>query len=60
MGNVRYDRATMTLRAQNVTLHAYRVELDNHLQLGSLEMFEFNAPISASWTEYLGMQKVRV
>ena len=60
MGDVRDDRTAMILGDQYVALHAYRVELDNRLQLGNFEIFKLKAPIPAIWNKYLGIQKVRI
>jgi 23S rRNA pseudouridine1911/1915/1917 synthase len=55
VGDVRYDATSLTLKDQSVALHAYRVILDDRLQLGSLDTFEFQAPIPATWNEFFGI-----
>jgi 23S rRNA pseudouridine1911/1915/1917 synthase len=55
VGDVRYDATSLTLKDQSVALHAYRVMLDDRLQLGSLDTFEFQAPIPATWNTFFGL-----
>jgi 23S rRNA pseudouridine1911/1915/1917 synthase len=55
VGDVRYDATSLTLKDQSVALHAYRVTLDDRLQLGSLDTFEFQAPIPATWNAFFGI-----
>ncbi|CAJ1893537.1 unnamed protein product [Cylindrotheca closterium] len=56
-GDLRYggnNTALGVLPDQSVALHAYRVQLDAKLQLGSLSTFEFEAPFPATWKSYFG------
>jgi 23S rRNA pseudouridine1911/1915/1917 synthase len=55
VGDVRYDATSLTLKDQSVALHAYRVILDDRLQLGSLDTFGFQAPIPATWNKFFGI-----
>jgi 23S rRNA pseudouridine1911/1915/1917 synthase len=55
VGDVRYDATSLTLKDQSVALHAYRVILDDRLQLGSLDTFEFQAPIPDTWNTFFGI-----
>ena len=42
---------------QSVALHAFRLSLSPSLKLGSLDTFDFEAPIPATWKTYFGMDK---
>ena len=56
-GDLRYggsNTALGVLPDQSVALHAYRIQLDAKLQLGSLNTFEFEAPFPATWESYFG------
>ncbi|KAL3938600.1 MAG: hypothetical protein SGBAC_006517 [Bacillariaceae sp.] len=56
-GDLRYggnNTALGVLPDQSVALHAYRIQLDPKLQLGSLSTFEFEAPFPATWESYFG------
>lgn len=55
VGDVRYDATSLTLKDKSVALHAYRVILDERMKLGSLETFEFEAPIPATWDNFFGI-----
>jgi 23S rRNA-/tRNA-specific pseudouridylate synthase len=45
------------LKDRSVALHAFRIRLDSQrLKLGSLETFEFEAPIPATWNSFFGIQ----
>jgi 23S rRNA pseudouridine1911/1915/1917 synthase len=54
VGDLRYarDLGAPPLEDQSVALHAYRVRLPPQLKLGSVETFEFVAPIPTTWQEY--------
>jgi 23S rRNA-/tRNA-specific pseudouridylate synthase len=65
-GDVRYQQSSMDtavgfehcspLQDRSVALHAFRIRLDSHrLKLGSLETFEFQAPIPATWKYFFGI-----
>ena len=42
---------------RSVALHAYGVYFDkNQLQLGSLDTFEFKAPVPSTWESYFGIR----
>jgi 23S rRNA-/tRNA-specific pseudouridylate synthase len=56
-GDLRYNSTTLALPDQSVALHAARVALDSCLKLGSLDTFEFNAPIPPAWGEFFGMDQ---
>ena len=44
------------LTDQSVALHAYGVYFDREqLQLGSLDTFEFRAPVPSTWKSYFGI-----
>ena len=55
VGDVRYNSNAKILKDQSVALHAHRVTLDNRLKLGSLQTFQFEAPIPDTWNEYFGI-----
>ncbi len=66
LGDVRYwkpkrgenDDDKGPLKDKSVALHAYGVYFDrNHLQLGSLDTFEFRAPVPASWESFFGIDE---
>lgn len=54
-GDLRYNSTAMTLSDQSVALHAYRIILDDRLQLGSLKTHEFVAPIPPTWGRFFGI-----
>jgi 23S rRNA pseudouridine1911/1915/1917 synthase len=56
-GDVRYNATAAALFDQSVALHAFRVALDKRLKLGSLETFEFQAPIPSTWEDYFGIDE---
>ena len=44
------------LKDQSVALHAYGLYINkNHLQLGSLDTFEFRAPVPSTWKLFFGI-----
>jgi 23S rRNA-/tRNA-specific pseudouridylate synthase len=46
------------LKDRSVALHAFRIRFDSQrLKLGSLEQFEFEAPIPPTWKSYFGIRK---
>merc|ERR1712166_1659345 len=51
------------LMDKSVALHAYGVYFDNpnqKLKLGTLNTFEFRAPIPSTWKTYFGIQNVQL
>jgi 23S rRNA pseudouridine1911/1915/1917 synthase len=54
-GDVRYNAATVPLNDQSVALHAFRLSLNPSLKLGSLNVFDFEAPIPKTWANFFGI-----
>ena len=50
------DNEKAPLRDRSVALHAYGLYFDRHrLKLGSLDTFEFRAPVPSTWESYFGI-----
>ena len=58
-GDLRYN-AMENLEDQSVALHAFRVSLDKRLKLGSLDTFDFQAPIPLTWKNFFSIERKSV
>lgn len=54
-GDVRYNSGSIPLPDQSVALHAFRLSLDRSLKLGTLDTFDFQAPLPKTWSRFFGM-----
>lgn len=54
-GDVRYGSTMKPLRDMSVALHAFRLNLDPSLKLGTLAQYSFEAPMPGNWVKYFSI-----